>query len=154
MDRQFADKLQTELQLFGREGKYAPPKSQDPMDKVVHEYFVCDLMASIANKRRGMAKEMVIGGAQEGLVDGLISSAIKQNNLQSATLFSTEHYVAVLRVAKPVEAIDHKKLRTELIKLGVDEVTIQKAYDNAQTTREPAKTLVVTTTHSPAGSGR
>lgn len=151
MDRRFADKLQTTMQLLGREGEFAPPKSQDPMDKLVHEYFVCDAGKSIFTKRRDFAKDLIINNAQQDVVQAVISDAIKQNAKQTATLFSTEHYIAVLSVNKPVEKVDAKKMFTELLKLGVDEVTIKRAMDASTSTNEPAKSIIVTTTHTPGG---
>lgn len=151
MDRRFADKLQTTFQLIGREGEFTPGKSQDPMDKVIHEYFVCDVGRSIFTKRRDLAKDLIIDNAQQDVVQAVISDAIKQDAKQTAQLFATEHFTAVLSVNKPVERVDTKKLFVELIKLGVDEQTIRKAMDAATGTNEPAKSLIVTTTHTPGG---
>lgn len=147
MDYKFSSNLQTALHLLGREGDFAPPKSQDPADRVLHEYFVTDMAASLFKKRREDAKEAVIAQASQDVVQRVIAGAVKQNAMQTETIASTEHYTAVFKAAKPVEAVDNKKFVTELIKLGVHQETIDDALNAATLTRDPAKTLVIATTH-------
>jgi ATP-dependent DNA ligase len=148
MDYQFSSKLQTALHLFGREGDFAPPKSQDPADRILHEYFVTDQASSLFKKRREDAKEAVIAQADQETVQRVIANAVKQNAMQSTTIAATEHYNAILKAAKPVESVDAKKMVTELMKLGVKDDIIRAALDAATSTREPAKTLMIATTNA------
>jgi hypothetical protein len=148
MDQMFTGKLQTALNLIGNEKgtPFAPPKSQDPFDRLLHEYYVSSMMASIGERRKKIAKEM-IEQEREGEINALCQEAIKMMMMQTSAIVQTEHYVANMRVAKPVESINVTKLQTELIKLGVDQTIIAKALNAAQETRAPAKTLTVMTTH-------
>jgi SOS response regulatory protein OraA/RecX len=148
MDRKFSSDLQTTLHTIGREGKFSAPKSQDTMDAALHEYFVSDTASSIFTKRRTAAKDYILEHGNQDAVNSVISGAVQQNSMQSVTLAATEHYTAVFKAAKPIERLDKVKLRTELIKLGVDQVTIEKAFDASTVMNEPAKTLTVTTTHA------
>ena len=149
MDQKFSGQLQTALALLGLEKgtPYAPPKSQDPFDKLLHEYFVASVMASVGERRKKIAKEM-IENEREGEINSMCEEAIKQMAMQTSAIVQTEHYICTLKAAKPVEAVNMTKFQTELIKLGVDQVTIAKALNVAQETRSPAKTFTVTTTHS------
>jgi hypothetical protein len=149
MDQKFSGLLQTELRSLGlvKGTPFAPPKSQDPFDRLLHEYFVASVMSSIGENRKKIAKEM-IEQEREGEIAALAAEAIKQMAMQTSAIIQTEHYIATMKCAKPVEAVDNTAFQNELIKLGVDQVTIAKALNAAQKTRAPAKTLTVTTTHS------
>lgn len=151
MDVRFSSDLQTALNLLGREGKFAPPKSQDPMDAAAHEMYVAGLIRSIGTKRYEIAKEYLLENVQQDVVNKTVEDAIKQDSMQTATLLSTEHYTAVLKAAKPVEYTDIKKFITELIKHGVDDVTIKQSLAESTLSREPAKTINVATTHARNG---
>lgn len=157
MDVRFSSDLQTTLHLIGRsEGdkKFAAPKSQDPLDRVLHEFFVADTASALFKKRREDAKDMLLAQVSPDTVQRVISEAIKQNSVQRTVLATTEHYSASFSAAKPVERLDKVALRNEFIKLGVDEVTIEKAFSAATLTNEPAKTLIVSTTHVRSEGGR
>ena len=149
MDVKFTTDLQTFLRTLGHEKPFAPPKSQDPADKMLHEYYVASVMASIGEKRKDIMKEMLIQDAKD--VDTLIAAAIKQDAMQQGTLFTTGNYSAILKVNKPVQRTDIKVFITELIKRGVDQVTISQAEIAAQSSNAPAKTLTVVTVGTTRG---
>lgn len=147
MDQMFSSNLQTELNVLGRKGgEFAPPKSQDPLDKLLHEYYIADRMAAIGTKRKEIAKELIFMERDETIRD-MSAEAVKQDMMQQAVVIQTEHYSATLKIAKPVQALDPVACQNELIKLGVDPTTVRKAFDIAMKTRAPAKTLNVITTH-------
>jgi hypothetical protein len=149
MDVKFSTDLQTALQVFGYEGKFAPPKSQDPFDKLLHEMYITGSAAMpIMKRRRDVALDMIQQDERVMRdVNRLVSDAIKHGLMQNGTLVATEHYHLLLKVAKPVEKVDVTLLKTELVKLGVDLATIAKAENAAQKTNAPAKTFNVVTTH-------
>jgi hypothetical protein len=148
MDQKFSGMLQTELRSLGlvKGTTFAPPKSQDPFDRLLHEYFIASLMASIGEGRKKIAKEM-IEQERDGEIAALAAEATKQMAMQTSAIVQTEHYIATMKCAKPVEAVDPTVFQNELIKLGVDQVTIAKALNTAQKTRAPAKTLTVLPRH-------
>lgn len=144
MDMKFSGKLQTALRLLGLEkgSDFAPPKSQDPADKLLHEFFVASLMKKIGEDRKKIAQEMIEDMHPDD-VSRIMADAIKFDAMQTEALVQTEHYNGVLKVNKPVQSIDKTVFCNELIKLGVDEVTVNKALAAAGKTNAPAKTLTV-----------
>lgn len=142
MDIQFSSQLQKQLQDFGRNGKFAPPTSQDTADAILHEYFVAETGRSLFDKRKGYAKDKlkeVVGSAK---IDKIVEDA-RKGTTGSFELIETENYSLSLAVKAPVKSIDLPQLTTELIRLGVDQTTIQKAMKAAEKFAKPAETYTV-----------
>jgi len=146
MDRKFSNNLQRELELLGRDKPFAPPKSQDPLDRLLHEYFVSGMMAKIGGDRYKLAKEAIFEQKEDEL-NSMCADAVKYRQTQNSVLVTTEHYTGSLRVSKPIEGVDVKQFTIELLKAGVDKSVIDKAMAASVRSNAPARTLAVLTTH-------
>ena len=142
MDPMFNSRLQTMLEKLGRQGEYAPPRSQDPADKHLHEYFVAETGRSLFDKRRKKALE------QLKLLDvgGDIASALKVAAKGAPgvyDLFDTENYRCTLQTKMPVTKVDMTMFANELVKAGVDPAIISAAQERATTQNTPAEVYTV-----------
>jgi hypothetical protein len=146
MEMKFASLLHTALARIGFEKEFAPPKSQDPADKLMHEYFVAAAMVKMGEDRKKIAKEMILDMKKKE-ADTLSAEAVKLNSTQKEVIIQSAHYNATLQCNKPVQRLDKDMLFVELVKLGVDTVTVTKAMDNATKASAPAQTLTVVPTH-------
>lgn len=143
MDTVFSAKLQQKLAEFGTKNGFAPPQSQDPLDPILHEYFVASLGYSIMEKRRkAILERMMVADTQE-IVQATIDSVKKTKIAQSATLFQTPHYVCNLTVRAPAARFDKTAAANELMKLGVSRDVIERAFEKASTHNQPAKVFAV-----------
>lgn len=126
----------------GADKRFAPPKTQDSADALCHEYWIADVMRKIGEDRKKIAKEMLTD-LRKVDVDRLCADAVKLDTTQKGVIVQTANYSATLQAAKPVERLDKQQLFVELIKLGVDQVTIETAMDRAMKKNAPAQTLSV-----------
>lgn len=142
MDMQFSSKLQTELQNIGRAGKFAPPASQDTADIHLHEYFVAETGRSLFDKRKKAALDQLKGIIGATRIDKFVDDA-RKGVTGSYDLVDTENYSASLAVKSPVKSVDIGALTNELVRLGVDQVTLSKALKAATKEAKPAETYTV-----------
>jgi hypothetical protein len=142
MDRMFFSKLQTHLHNFGHKNGWAPPASQDPLDEILHEYYVAETARSLFDKRRKIAIDRMRDADAKGIIDNAQKLAQKGTPGTHA-LFDTQHYIANVQVKTAPVRCDMDEFVTELIKLGVDEVTINKARKAASKQGKAAETFAV-----------
>ena len=142
MDFQFSSKLQTALHDFGRKNGFAPPKSQDPSDAILHEYYVSETARSIFDKRRKAALEKLKALDDKGLITRAVKEAA-DGKTGTINLIDAENYNATLTTKSPVKSIDVSALTNALVKYGVDQVTINKALNEATKQAKPAESYTV-----------
>lgn len=142
MDLMFSSKLQTALQKFGRENGFAPPKSQDPADAVLHEYYVAETGRSLFDKRRKVALENLQALDRTGVVEKALKDAAKgiTGNFE---LVSTENYGAVLTTKTPTKKFDQQAAKNALIKAGVSSEIVEAAFKSATSQNKAAETYTV-----------
>lgn len=142
MDMQFSSKLQTHLQKLGRENGFAPPKSQDPADAILHEYFVSETARSLFDKRRKIALDKLKGLDNKGVITKGLEAAVKGLTGTHA-LQDTENYTSQVTFKSPVKSIDITALTNELTVLGVSADIISKALKKAEKIAKPAESYSV-----------
>jgi len=147
MDIQFNSKLQTAIQKLGRQGEFQPPKSQDPIDAVLHEYFVSETARSAFDKRKKDALTKLKSFDNTGRIARAVDDARKGSS-GSVALFDTEHYSSSLTTKSPSNSLDSTVLKNELSKLGVDTDVINKAFAKALSPNKPAETYTVVVKHT------
>ena len=142
MDIQFSSKLQTHMQNLGRSGAFSPPITQDPADRILHEYFVAETGRSLFDKRRKVALDLLKTLDAHSAITKAVEDA-KKGQTGTISLVTSANYAASVTTKSPVKSVDVTALANELIRLGVDEVTIKKALEAATKTAKPAETYTV-----------
>lgn len=142
MDLQFSSKLQTHLQKLGRENGFAPPKSQDPADAILHEYFVAETARSLFDKRRKIALEALKRLDTKGVIAKGLADAEKGTTGTHA-LQDTENYTSQVSFKTPSVSVDITAMQNELKRLGVADDIIMKALLRAKKTAKPAESYSV-----------
>lgn len=108
---------------IGRYNGLACPSSQDPMDKVLHEVYVCRIAKKIFEERETAAVNLLKSHisndeAKKSEADKLLKAATTTNIGQSRQLLSTKFYGYTYQVNKPVRKFSQDKLRVQLLKRG------------------------------------
>lgn len=146
MDSMTASKLQKNLTELGHKNGFAPPKSQDPADALLHELFVANVGRSIFDKRYKKALEHVQHHDDQRKVEQTVEEVAKSHIAKSVTVLQSEHYTLNLAVRGPATRFDKIAARNALAKAGVKEDVIDKAFAAAETHNSPAKVFTVTLT--------
>ncbi len=142
MDKLFPSKLQTTLNNIGRSNGLAPPKSQDPADAILHEFYIADIGKSVFTKRREAALDLL----KELDTKGVAAAALRQAEAGmtgSVNLVESENYNSTLTTKQPAERFDKTIAKNELIKLGVDTALINAAFGLATKKNKPAESYAV-----------
>lgn len=144
MDRLFNSRLQTKLQKIGVTGDFKPPETQDPANKVLHEYFIAETARSLFDKRRKVALDALKNLDDKKIIAKALQQAIDHGVVGVTSLFDAPDYTCTLHLKSPTERFDKTVARNELVKLGVDIAKIDKAFSVATSKNKPAETYVVT----------
>ena len=120
------------LARLGTTNGHALPESHGNADPILHEVFVAYEGASYFDKRKKSAMK-------ELQDSGMIDDADKVTAGNSAMLLNDVHYTLTLDVANPSNRLDAKKLRTELIKQGIDSGLIDQCIAKATTANAAPK---------------
>lgn len=140
MNIDFPTKLQRAMMEIGTKNGLSAPKSQDPIDVVIHEFYVAETGRSLFDKRKKAALDKLKSFDTTGKIDKYVKDAEK-GLTGTHSLYDGEHYTVTHMTKTPSETLDKVALRNELIKLGVDQVTIEKAFKSATKTNKPAETF-------------
>jgi len=115
----------------------APPESEDNRFSIAYEYFIADALASVAAKRKELAKAAALEA-------GVLGDKEEQKEGNSYNVFDSSGLFIVARVATAVKALDKTKLQSELIKeVGGEKAS--KIIEAATKTNKPAITYIVST---------
>lgn len=142
MDKLFPSKLQTSLNNIGKTNGLAPPKSQDPADAILHEFYVSDRGKSVFTKRREIALEQLKELDTKGVAAKAVADALK-GMTGTVELLESENYNATLATKSPQEKFDKKVAKMELVKAGVDPNIIDTCFRIATSTAKPAESYSV-----------
>lgn len=113
---------------IGKQNGTAPPQSKDNRFSVAYEFFIASTLASIANKRKEVAKA-------EAERMGILGEAYTEGSTKQ--VYSSEEFDIVAKTASAAARLDKAKLMTELIK-EVGESKAIKIVAKATTTNKPA----------------
>ena len=143
MDKQFPTKLITALMDIGTKNGLAPPKSQDPIDALIHEYYVAEQGRSLFEKRKKKALETLKAHDTQDVIKKTVASTAKFEAGQTALLYDGEHYQFNLSTKAPASSLDKAALSNELVKAGVPLLVIERAIAAATTKNKPAESYSV-----------
>lgn len=107
--------------------------------KALAEYHVAFALASAFEYRKKEAKAKL-----EELAIITKDDADLEPNELPYNIYTSDAATLQLKVSKPVQRIDNKRLVTELRKAGVDSVLIDEALEKATSYNAPAKSYTVT----------
>ncbi len=100
-------KARTAFDKIGHSNGTAKYDSSSNLAHLAHEYFIADLLASMAEKRKKMAKE---AAEVAGL---LVENAVPGSTVQT---YSDEHLTITAKTNNPASRLDQTKLSSVLIK--------------------------------------
>jgi hypothetical protein len=115
----------------------SPPESSDNRFTIAYEYFIADALASVAAKRKDIAKAAALEA-------GVLGDREEQKEGNSYNVFSSDDLFIVARVATAVKTLDKTKLMSELVKLvGVEKTAA--IIEACSKSNKPAVTYIVST---------
>lgn len=146
MDKTFKNDLQTHIQKLGvSDKKFKLLSSQHPMDKVLHEGFIADNLYRIGGQRRDIVRDVIRLELAEQIAD-IDHTAVNLQLTQNEELLNTGNYVLNLQAKRPTKRLNTTRLKTELLKLGVHQETIDEAWEMASEDADPVNVFTINTT--------
>ena len=122
---------------LGTSNGTAKPESEDNRFSIAYEYFIADALASVAAKRKDIAKAAALEA-------GVLGDKDEQKEGNSYSVYSSDGLSIVARVATAVERLDKTALMNELVKhLGAEKAA--HIMSAASKTNKPAITYIVST---------
>lgn len=135
--------LQTALKKIGNEGDHEAPKSQDPMDAVLHEYYVAKMGAKFFEDRAKKALEDMlkkIGPEATKVIDDMIAATKAQDAGESAVVLDAQHYNLDFTTRKGAMRLDGTAVKSMLqVKFGIPALAAEKIVDDCSKKSEPTK---------------
>lgn len=139
--------LQTALKQIGNEGEHAAPKSQDPFDAALHEYYVAKMGEKFFKDRAEKALDKAMDGLgdHEKKVIADMVKATKDNGAgESAVIAGGQHYVFDLTTRKGATRLDNTALKNALqVKHGMPGAVVEKLFADCSKSNEPSKMFTV-----------
>ena len=121
-------KLSSAFSKIGNQNGTTCPTSLDNRATIAHEFYVADALASIAIKRKEVAKEAARSA-------GILGEEYSEGD--TVQTYENEHFSVVAKTATASKTIDKTKLASELIRaLGVEKGT--KVLESVQKSNKPA----------------
>lgn len=139
--------LQKAMKAIGNEGDTAAPKSQDPLDAILHEYYVSKMGEKAFTDRSKKALENMlkaIGPEATKTIDDMITATKKNDAGESAVVIDAQHYNLDFTTRKGASRLDATSVKTQLqVKFGLPEVTAEKFIEDCSKKNEPTKIFSV-----------
>lgn len=135
------------LEKIGNTDAQSAPESQDPMDAVLHEYFVASIGESYFTKRRETAKKTMLGllsDESNGRIDKAVANTVKLSSGQAATISEAQHYALQLTTKNGAAYFDMDAFMNALRKKVAPEI-VDEAVKAGQKRRDPTRSYTVTT---------
>lgn len=135
--------LQKAMKLIGNEGDHKAPKSQDPLDAVLHEYYVAKMGEKFFTDRAKKALEVMlkeVGPEATKTIDDMIQATKANDAGESAVVLDAQHYNLDFTTRKGSMRLDGTAVKTMLqVKFGLPEIAAQKVIDECSKKSEPTK---------------
>ena len=139
--------LQKAMKAIGNEGDHVAPKSQDPMDAILHEYYVAKMGEKAFTDRAEKAKtEMLkaIGPEATKTIDDMIAATKANDAGESAVVIDAQHYNLDFTTRKGSMRLDPTSVKVRLqVQFGLPEVTAEKFIEACSKKSEPTKIFSV-----------
>ena len=135
--------LQNAMKSIGKEGEHAAPKSQDPLDAVLHEYYVAKMGAKFFEDRAKKALEVMlkeIGPEANKTIDDMIQATKDNDAGESAVVIDAQHYNLDFTTRKGAMRLDGTAVKTMLqVKFGLPALAAEKVVEDCSKKSEPTK---------------
>jgi len=135
--------LQKAMKAIGKEGDTAAPKSQDPLDAILHEYYVAKMGEKAFTDRAKKALENMlkaIGPEATKTIEDMITATKVNDAGESAVVIDAQHYNLDFTTRKGSARLDAVAVKTQLqVKFGLPEVTAEKFVADCSKKSEPTK---------------
>ena len=135
--------LQKQMKAIGNEGSTSAPKSQDPLDAVLHEYYVAKMGEKFFKDRAVKAQEKMlkeIGPEATKTINDIIEATKKNDAGESAVVADAQHYNLDFTTRKGSMRLDPTAVKTQLqVKFGLPEITAEKFIEECSNKSEPTK---------------
>lgn len=139
--------LQKALKAIGNEGEHACPKSQDPLDQVLHNYYVAKLGEKFFTDKAELAKaDMLakIGPEAHKVINDMIASTKANDAGEAAVVIDAQHYNLDLTTRKGAKRMDSTKLSTILqVDYSMPASVVEEIISKASPQSEPTKIFTV-----------
>ncbi len=142
----FADmnsQLQNALKKIGNENGHSAPKSQDPLDQKLHEYYVAKLGEKYFEDRAKSALRDMTTSLDASVIktiDDIIAATKKNDAGESAVVAGGQHYVLDFSTRKGAKRVDTTALKNALqVKHGLPASVVDKLFDDCSKSNEPSK---------------
>lgn len=146
MEKTFKNELQTHIQNLGvKDKKFQLKATQHPLDPWLHEAFVADTLYRIGGQRREIARATFRTELAEEIAR-VDNTAVTLSLTQNEELVNSGNYILNLQAKRPSMKLNTTRLKTELIKLGVSQDIIDRAWLEASEETDPVNVFTINTT--------
>jgi hypothetical protein len=135
--------LQKAMKSIGKEGEHAPPPSQDPLDAILHEYYVAKIGSKFFEDRSKAALENMlkeIGPEANRIIDDMIDATVKNDAGESAVVCDAQHYNLDFTTRKGAMRLDATAVKVMLqTKFGLPATAAEKVVEDCSKKSAPTK---------------
>lgn len=135
--------LQVALKKIGTEGEHKCPSSQDPLDQVLHDYYVAKTGEKFFKDRASKTLDSLtskLGDDAKKTIQNIINATIKNEAGESAVVAGGAHYVLDFATRKGAKRLDVVALSNKLqVKYGLPAAAVEKLLDECSKASEPSK---------------
>ena len=133
-----------DLMSFGKEGKFAPPSSQDPIVPLLHELMIANIGSTMFNKRKKIATDALAVKFSNSVADAVddFKESFGIDNL--ANVVESDGYNCMLTLKSGASRLDKTMLSNILmVRHGWTKDKVDELLAEASNTSEPSKTWEV-----------
>jgi hypothetical protein len=135
--------LQKAMKSIGKEGEHAPPPSQDPLDAVLHEYYVAKMGAKFFEDRSKAALENMlkeVGPEANRIINDMIAATKTNDAGESAVVTDAQHYNLDFTTRKGAMRLDGTAVKVMLqTKFGLPATAAEQVVNDCSKKSEPTK---------------
>jgi hypothetical protein len=139
--------LQKSLTKIGRSNGASPPDSQDPMDRLLHYYFIDKTAAKFFEAQADASKSMLLaeGGVPlEEKIAEILKATIKNQRGESSIIAQGQYYALSYTTRKPASRLNTTKLRNKLmLEYGLKADQLDKLFEECSDTGNPTQIFAV-----------
>lgn len=135
--------IQNALKAVGTTNGHSAPASQDPMDAVLHEYYVAKLGEKFFTDRADKAKQLLtksFSSVTQREIQSIIESTIINEAGESAIILDAQHYSLEFATRKGAKRLDTTALKVALqVKHGMPAAVVDSLIDSCSKTSAPSQ---------------
>jgi hypothetical protein len=146
-----ASALQKAMKTIGRNNGTKVPESQDPLDAVLHEYYVSKMGEKVFGDRAKEAKDEMLKSITEDTKDrinAILASTKKNNAGEGAIVGGGQFYVLDFSTRRGSVRLDPAALKVRLaVDYNIKMEDIEKLFEECSVQDEPTKIYSVKPVH-------